>query len=190
VPAQRKVYEKFQRDLVVWLQENPLVAEVPIAARIRLRQMTLAVPSIGANDEVYFADDAVSTKYQALLEIVPVDDKLLIEARVRPADIAFLRPGLNAVVKLTAYDATQYGWLTGSVVQISPDTLQDEVRRDETYYRVVVKTDHAALSSPAGQRLPIIPGMVAQVDIKTGQKSVLSYLFKPVLKAREALRER
>jgi adhesin transport system membrane fusion protein len=127
---------------------------------------------------------------QALLEIVPVDDKLLIEARVRPADIAFLRPGLNAVVKLTAYDATQYGWLTGSVVQISPDTLQDEVRRDETYYRVVVKTDHAALSSPAGQRLPIIPGMVAQVDIKTGQKSVLSYLFKPVLKAREALRER
>ena len=127
---------------------------------------------------------------QALLEIVPVDESLLIEARVRPADIAFLRPGLQAVVKLTAYDATQYGWLTGSLVQISPDTLQDDVRRDETYYRVLVKTDHAALSSPAGQRLPIIPGMVAQVDIKTGQKSVLSYLFKPVLKAREALRER
>ena len=127
---------------------------------------------------------------QALLEIVPIDEKLLIEARVRPADIAFLRPGLTAVVKITAYDATQYGWLTGGVIQISPDTLQDEVRRDETYYRVLVKTDHAALSSPAGQRLPIIPGMVAQVDIKTGEKSVLSYLFKPVLKAREALRER
>jgi len=127
---------------------------------------------------------------QALLEIVPIDEKLLIEARVRPADIAFLRPGLTTVVKITAYDATQYGWLTGGVIQISPDTLQDEVRRDETYYRVLVKTDHAALSSPAGQRLPIIPGMVAQVDIKTGEKSVLSYLFKPVLKAREALRER
>jgi adhesin transport system membrane fusion protein len=127
---------------------------------------------------------------QALLEIVPIDEKLLIEARVRPADIAFLRPGLTAVVKITAYDATQYGWLSGSVIQISPDTLRDEVRRDEFYYRVVVKTDQSALSSPAGQRLPIIPGMVAQVDIKTGEKSVLSYLFKPVLKAREALRER
>ncbi len=127
---------------------------------------------------------------QALLEIVPIDEKLLIEAKVRPADIAFLRPGLAAVVKITAYDATQYGWLNGSVIQISPDTLRDDVRRDEFYYRVVVKTDQSALSSPAGQRLPIIPGMVAQVDIKTGEKSVLSYLFKPVLKAREALRER
>lgn len=70
VPAQRKVYQKFQKDLVVWLQDNPLIAEVPIAARIRLRQMTLAVPSIGDDDSVYFADDAVSTKYQALVEIV------------------------------------------------------------------------------------------------------------------------
>ncbi len=80
VPAQRKVYEKFQKDLVVWLQDNPLVAEVPIAARIRLRQMTLAVPSITTDDQVYFADDAVSTKYQALVEIVDdnPDDKMLV----------------------------------------------------------------------------------------------------------------
>lgn len=80
VPAQRKVYEKFQRDLVVWLKENPLVAEVPIAARIRLRQMTLAVPSLTADDEVYFEEDAVSTKYQALLEIIEdnPDEKMLL----------------------------------------------------------------------------------------------------------------
>lgn len=80
VPAQRKVYEKFQRDLVVWLQDNPLVAEVPIAARIRLRQMTLAVPSVTEDDAVYFAENAVSTKYQALVEIVDDNpsDKMLI----------------------------------------------------------------------------------------------------------------
>jgi superfamily II DNA or RNA helicase len=81
VPKQRKIYEKFQRDLVVWLQENPLVAEVPIAARVRLRQMTLAVPSVTPDDEVYFEDDAVSTKYQALLEIIedhPTEKMLLL----------------------------------------------------------------------------------------------------------------
>ena len=80
MPAQRKVYEKFQRDLVVWLQDNPLVAEVPIAARIRLRQMTLAVPSLTETGEVFFEEDAVSTKYQALLEIIEdnPDDKMLL----------------------------------------------------------------------------------------------------------------
>jgi adhesin transport system membrane fusion protein len=127
---------------------------------------------------------------QDLLEIIPMDDSLLIETRIRPSDIAFLRPGMQAIVKVTAYDSAVYGWLPAKLVQISPDTLRDEVRRDETYYRALVRTDAAALKTPDGQSLPIIPGMLAQVDIKTGQKSVLSYLFKPVLRAREALRER
>ena len=127
---------------------------------------------------------------QDILEIIPVDDSLLIETRIRPSDIAFLRPGLAATVKITAYDSGVYGWLDGELLQLSPDTLRDEVRRDETYYRAIVKTKTAALHTPDGRRLPIIPGMLAQVDIKTGQKSVLSYLFKPVLRAREALRER
>lgn len=127
---------------------------------------------------------------QDLLEIVPMDDNLLIETRIRPSDIAFLRPGMAAVVKITAYDSAIYGWLPARLVNISPDTLRDEVRREETYYRALVRTDSAALKTPDGKSLPIIPGMLAQVDIKTGQKSVLSYLFKPVLRAREALRER
>jgi adhesin transport system membrane fusion protein len=127
---------------------------------------------------------------QDLLEIIPMDDNLLIETRIRPSDIAFLRPGMEAIVKVTAYDSAVYGWLPAKLVQISPDTLRDEVRRDETYYRALVRTDAAALKTPDGKSLPIIPGMLAQVDIKTGQKSVLSYLFKPVLRAREALRER
>jgi adhesin transport system membrane fusion protein len=127
---------------------------------------------------------------QDLLEIVPLDEALLVETRIRPADIAFLRPGLQAVVKVTAYDSGIYGWLDGTLVQISADTLRDEVRRDETYYRVLVQTNRSELLAPGGKPLPIIPGMLAQVDIKTGHKSVLSYLFKPVLRAREALRER
>ena len=115
---------------------------------------------------------------------------MLVETRIRPADIAFLRPGLPAIVKISAYDASIYGWLEGELLQISADTLRDEVRREETYYRALVRTRNAALRTADGKHLPIIPGMQAQVDIRTGKKSVLSYLFKPVFKAREALRER
>jgi adhesin transport system membrane fusion protein len=133
---------------------------------------------------------AVVQSGQDILEIVPVEETLLIETRIRPTDIAFLRPGLPAIVKLSAYDSGVYGWLEAEVLQISPDTLRDEVKRDEMYYRALVKTSTTALKSPKGEMLPIIPGMQAQVDIKTGQKSVLSYLFKPVLRVREAFRER
>jgi adhesin transport system membrane fusion protein len=133
---------------------------------------------------------AVIQSGQEILEIVPLDDKLLIETRIRPVDIAFLRPGLKATVKISAYDSGTYGWLDGELLQISPDTLRDEVKRDETYYRALVQTTASSLQTPNGTLLPIIPGMQATVDIKTGQKSVLSYLFKPVLRMREALRER
>ena len=127
---------------------------------------------------------------QDIMEIVPIDDTLLIETRIRPVDIAFLRPGLSATVKITAYDSGIYGWLDGELIQISPDTLRDEVRREETYYKVLVRTKQATLKTKDGKILPIIAGMQAFVDIKTGQKSVLTYLFKPIFRAREALRER
>lgn len=127
---------------------------------------------------------------QDIMEIVPTGDTLLIETRIRPIDIAFLRPGLAATVKITAYDSGSYGWLDGELISISPDTLRDEVKRDETYYKAMVRTNASVLKTPDGKSLPVIAGMQAYVDIKTGQKSVLSYLFKPVLRAREALRER
>jgi adhesin transport system membrane fusion protein len=133
---------------------------------------------------------AVVQTGQDLLEIVPVEEGIFIETRIRPTDIAFLRPGLNATVKLTAYDSGIYGWLDAELVQISPDTLRDDIKRDEIFYKAVVKTKTSTLKSPNGELLPIIPGMQAQVDIKTGQKTVLSYLFKPILRAREAFRER
>ena len=123
-----------------------------------------------------------------ILEIVPLADTLLIEAQIRPADIAFLRPGQRAVVKITAYDFSIYGGLEAEVEQISADTIQDE--EGEHYYRVQLRTAQTDVAYN-GEALPIIPGMTASVDIMTGEKSVLDYLLKPILKARDrALRER
>jgi membrane fusion protein, adhesin transport system len=126
---------------------------------------------------------------QTILEIVPLDDALLVEARIRPADIAFVHPNQRAVVKLTAYDFSIYGGLEGNVELISADSVYDEQLR-ESFYLVTIKTVENRLKA-GKEELPIIPGMVASVDILTGKKSVLDYLLKPINKARqEALRER
>jgi len=125
-----------------------------------------------------------------MMEIVPLEDQLLIETRINPRDIAYIRPGLAAVVKVTAYDASIYGDLPGEVETVSPDTLQDEVKRDQYYYRVYVRTRKAELTNRAGRKFPIVPGMVANVEIKTGQKSVMDYLLKPLNKVKESMRER
>lgn len=125
-----------------------------------------------------------------LMEIVPLEDQLLVETRINPRDIAYIRPGLPATVKITAYDSSIYGDLKGEVEMVSPDTLQDEVKRDQFYYRVYVRTRSAELKNRNGKRFPILPGMVANVEIKTGQKTVLDYLIKPLNKVKEALRER
>ncbi len=95
-----------------------------------------------------------------------------------------------ATVKITAYDSSIYGDLKGEVEMVSPDTLLDEVKRDQFYYRVYVRTKSAELKNRNGKRFPILPGMVANVEIKTGQKTVLDYLIKPLNKVKEALRER
>jgi adhesin transport system membrane fusion protein len=129
-----------------------------------------------------------------ILEIVPLEDQLLVEGKIRPSDVAFLHPGLAATVKITAYDYSIYGGLKGTVEHISPDTLKDDQkaaagRGDDTYYRVLILTDKSSLEA-GGKSLPIIPGMVATVEIRTGEKTILDYLLKPVLKAREAFRER
>lgn len=125
-----------------------------------------------------------------LMTIVPLDEQLLVEARILPRDIAFIRPDQDALVKISAYDYSIYGGLKGKVTVISPDTLRDEVKQDQFYYRVYIRTDSDQLSNKAGQNFNITPGMVATVDIKTGEKTVLDYLIKPFNKAKEALRER
>ena len=125
-----------------------------------------------------------------LMTIVPLDEKLLVEARISPRDIAFIRPDQEALVKITAYDYSIYGGLKGKVTVISPDTLRDEVKQDQFYYRVYIRTDSDKLRNAAGQEFNITPGMVATVDIRTGSKTVMDYLIKPFNKAKEALRER
>ena len=123
-----------------------------------------------------------------LVEVVPLEDNLLVEARVLPKDIAFLRPGLPAIVKVTAYDFAIYGGLKGTLEHISADTIQDE--KGNAFYLVRVRTDKSFLGDTS-KPLPIIPGMMASVDIITGKKSVLDYILKPILRARyTALRER
>ncbi|WPC06255.1 HlyD family type I secretion periplasmic adaptor subunit [Pseudomonas benzenivorans] len=123
-----------------------------------------------------------------LVEIVPLDDKLLVEARIRPQDIAFLHPGQEAMVKFTAYDYTIYGGLKAELVQIGADTVTDD--EGNSFYVIQLRTEKSHLGSEQ-QPLLIIPGMVASVDIITGEKSILSYLLKPIIRARaEALRER
>lgn len=125
---------------------------------------------------------------EAIMEIVPLDDTLLVEARVRPADVAFLRPGQQAMVKISAYDFAIYGGLEAVLEQISADTIED--KRGEFYYLVKARTNKTAIQYH-NQTLPIIPGMMATVDILIGKKTVLDYLLKPILKAREkALREK
>jgi membrane fusion protein, adhesin transport system len=120
-----------------------------------------------------------------IVEIVPLDDMLVLEAKVLPKDIAFIAPGQAATVKFTAYDFSIYGGMVAEVENISPDTVVDE--RGNAFYLVRVRTTQARF----GEKMPIIPGMTAEVDILTGNKTVMSYLLKPVLKARAyALRER
>jgi len=124
-----------------------------------------------------------------LVEIVPLDDTLLVEAKIRPQDIAFLHPGQEATVKFTAYDYTIYGGLKAKLEQIGADTITDDDKKT-TYYIIKLRTERSHLGTDE-KPLLIIPGMVASVDIITGKKTILSYLLKPIIRARaEALHER
>lgn len=125
---------------------------------------------------------------ESLVEIVPLEDTLLVEARISPADIAFIHPGQKVMVKFTAYDYAIYGGLNGTIENISADVIEDN--NNESYYKILVRTDKNQLGTNDSP-LPIIPGMSVRVDILTGKKTILAYLLKPVLRAKEkALRER
>lgn len=126
---------------------------------------------------------------ERLIDIVPVADTLLVEAKLKPSDVAFILPGQAANIKITAYDFSIFGGLRGEVQNVSADSIVDPDTR-ETYYLVLIKTDRSALEYN-GKELPILPGMVSSVEILTGKKTILQYLMKPINKARdEALRER
>lgn len=156
-----------------------------------LRRLTLRSPVRGVvkNIEVSTIGGVIPPNGK-LMEIVPLDEQLLIETRIAPRDIAFIRPGQRASVKISAYDYSIYGGLEGRVTSISPDTIRDEVNPEIHYYRVFVRTDADALVDKAGKRHAIGPGMIATADVHTGSKTVLQYLLKPLNRARDALRER
>ena len=159
-------------------------------AEARLQRNELRAPATGyVNDVKVTTVGGFVNAGEQLMQIVPVGEKLLVEARVAPKDIAFIKVGDRANVKVTAYDFSIYGGLTGEVRNISADSIYDEVEK-QAYYSVMVETDRAYIVKN-GQRLPIMPGMICDVEIITGRKSILTYLFKPVLRAfSEALTER
>ncbi|MDY7219979.1 HlyD family type I secretion periplasmic adaptor subunit [Denitrificimonas sp. JX-1] len=156
-----------------------------------LSRLTLRSPVRGiVKDVAVTTRGGVIPPNGQLMEIVPLDDQLLIEARISPRDVAFIYPGQEAKVKITAYDYSIYGGLEGEVITISPDTIQDEAKPEVFYYRVFIRTQTDALVTEQGGVHPIVPGMIATVDIKTGEKTVFDYLMKPINQAKEAMRER
>lgn len=157
----------------------------------KLRRTTLVAPMRGVVKDI--AVSTIGGVIQAggvLMEIVPFEDQLLIEAQLSPRDIAFIHPGQTAVVKLTAYDPAIYGTLQAELERVSPDTIEDRTRRGQFAYRIYVRTKNAYLETRDGKRHPILPGMIATTEIRTGRKTVMAYLLKPFNKAGEALRER
>jgi adhesin transport system membrane fusion protein len=178
-----------QRELTAVQAEATALAEAITAAADQVKRTAVRSPVRGTIKRLLVTTvGGVVQPGEDLVEIVPLEDSLLVEAQVRPADIAFLHPGQPAKVKVTAYDFSIYGGLDGVVEEISADTITDD--RGESFYRIRVRTAENALEHN-GRTLPIIPGMTTQVDILTGEKTVMDYLLKPILKAKErALRER
>ncbi len=137
-------------------------------------------------------EGAVVRPADEIMQIVPVEDELLVDIKINPADVAFIRPGMPVSVKIDAYDYTVYGVLDGRLTYLSPDTFRDESIRDEVkYYRGTVKTKGSQLKGSVSGKIEIIPGMTAVAEIKTGQRTVMQYLLKPITKGvAESLHER
>lgn len=172
--------------------EYEALSEEMLAAKDRFNRTTVRSPVKGIIKQIKVNTvGGVIKPGMDILEIVPLDDSLLIEAQVRPDDIGFIHPDQKAMVKITAYDYAIYGGLVGKVEQISADTIIDEQdKQQESFYLIRVRTQKNHLGSDKNP-LQIIPGMKAQVDILTGRKTVMDYLLKPILKAKQrALRER
>lgn len=156
------------------------LSEGSVALADRVKQSDIRSPVKGTIKQLLVNTvGGVVQPAKDIVEIVPSDDALLLEARIQPRDIAFLRPGQKALVKFTAYDFSVYGGLEATLEHIGADTITDD--KGNAFYIVRVRTTRSGLGEDA--KLPIIPGMVAEVDILTGKKSILSYIMKPVLRA-------
>ena len=163
------------------------ITEAKVGAEDKVKKALIVSPVVGTIKTIHIRTlGGVVQPGQALLEIVPTEDKLLIEAKIKPKDIAFVHLGLTAVVKITAYDFTRYGGLKGVVEHISADTTQDE--DGNSFYIIRVRTDISDIQG--NHEMPIIPGMMTSVDVIIGKRTVLEYILNPVLRAKSmALRE-
>ncbi|MDD5298366.1 MAG: HlyD family type I secretion periplasmic adaptor subunit [Rhodocyclaceae bacterium] len=179
-----KYLQDSQTDLAKAQEDLDGVKQVLTQRKEQLDYTELRSPMDGIVRNVRLTTQGgVAKPGEEVMQVVPMDDDLIIEAKVRPADIAFVKPGLPATVKLDAYDYTVYGTLKGEVAYISADTLNEEVRGNEIpYYRVQVKTRGRNLLGRSNERIDIQPGMTATLEIKTGSNTILSYLTKPVTK--------
>ena len=186
VEARRKIVEveqAFKSKVRTELNETTArlnsISETSVGLSDKVKQATLKSPVNGKISRLFYNTvGGVIQPGKEVLEVVPTDDALILETKIQIKDIAFIRILQPAVVKLTAYDYTIYGTLDAIVERISTDSTVDD--KGNAYYIVRVRT----INSSLGKGLPIIPGMIAQVDIMTGEKTVLSYLLKPVLKAK------
>jgi len=189
IRAARSAYVLTARERLARIEgELAVLAEGLRAARDRVTRTTLRAPARGTVNTIAISTvGAVVSPGMALIEIVPADDTLRVEARISPRDVAFVKPGDAASVKITAYDYIVYGALDGAVERVGADAIEDE--SGNTWFQVTIRTETTTLGRD--ETLPISPGMVAQVDIQTGRKTVLDYLLNPFVRAqREALRER
>lgn len=184
--AQQSFLSKVRTDLNETTAKINSLTQSSLALSDKVKQSTLLSPVNGKISKLYYNTvGGVIQPGKEVMEVVPSDDSLVIEAKVQTKDIAFIRPQQPSIIKLTAYDYTIYGSLDGVVEDIAADSTIDD--KGNAFYVVKVRT----IKNNLGDHLPIIPGMVAQVDILTGKKTVLSYLLKPVLKAKSyALTER
>jgi adhesin transport system membrane fusion protein len=188
-----KYFQDAQAELGKVQEELAGVEQMLAQRKNQLEQTELRAPLRGVVKNVRITTrGGVIRPGEEVMQIVPLEDDLVIEAKVSPADIAFLKRGLDATVKIDAYDYTVYGDLPGTLTYISADTLNEDLKQNELpYYRVQVKAKGRQFSGRPNEVLEIQPGMTATVEIKTGSNTVLQYLAKPVVKTlSESLGER
>jgi len=189
----RELVLKYRADARAQLNEKQAllsrITEAQVGVKDKVSKALITSPVIGTVKTLHINTlGGVVKPGQVLLEIVPTEDKLLVEAKIIPKDIAFIHVGLPAKVKITAYDFTRYGGLEGIVEHISADTTQDE--EGNSYYIVRIRTIESNLNRKNKKDMPIIPGMMTSVDIMISKRTVLEYMLNPILRAKEmALRE-
>lgn len=181
-----KYFQDAQAELSKALEDLAGVQQIMAQRKDQLTQTELRAPLHGIVKNVRVTTrGGVIRPGEEVMQIVPLEEDLVIEARVSPADIAFIKMGMKATVKIDAYDSTIFGDLSGTLSFISPDTLSDNLnvqQGEQPYYRVQVKTDGRVFSGRPDQKLDIQPGMTSMVEIKTGSNTVLKFLTKPVIK--------